>query len=368
MTIEDIALTLQPGLGHKGVIHLMSVYGSAEAVFAASAQEIVERCGLRPDIAAALAKKEFHKTAEKEMKLLRQNGLDAVAATDADYPPMLLHCNDYPHVLYFRGDVRVLASRTVSMVGTRTISQYGMRMSNVMVGQLAECVNDAVIVSGLAFGVDEHCHRAALEYGLRTVAVLPCALPSVTPPQNARLAEQIVADGGALISELNSQTRQNGNYYLPRNRIIAGASEGTLVVESPREGGSLYTAEYAYGYERVVMALPGRVGDRCSEGTNRLIRDRKAVMVCSGRDVARELGWDIERIGVIPAKVDDKPLLSADEERLVKCFGEGEELNVSVLAMRSGMSVGEVNALLLGLEIGGVVRSLPGKMYELAGN
>ncbi len=364
MTPDDIALTLQPGLGCKGIIHLMSVYGSAAAVFAAGESDLVERASLRADVASSLVRKSCHRAAEAEMDHMRRHGIGAVAATDGEYPAMLLHCNDYPHVLYFRGDIGVLNARTLSAVGTRAASQYGQRMSDVIVGQLAECVPDATVVSGLAFGIDACCHRAAVEYGLRTAAVVPCSLPSVVPPQHARLAEEILAHGGVVVTELNSHTRQNGNHYLPRNRIIAGMGEGTLVVESPREGGSLYTAEYAYGYDRTVMALPGRVGDRCSEGSNRLIRDRKAVMVCSGFDVARELGWDIVKAGEVSVTEVETVVLSADEERLMRCFGEGEAVNVGVLSMRSGMSVGEVNALLLGLEIGGAVRSLPGKLYE----
>ncbi len=364
MTVDDIALTMQPGLGHKGVIHLLTVFRTAADIFAAGERELVERVSLRGDIAAQLSQRACHRQAEKELARLERCGLGAVAATDEGYPARLRECDDYPHVIYYRGDISVLSAQTLSMVGTRTASQYGMRMSDVIVGQVGETVPRAVIVSGLAFGIDSCCHRAAMEYGLRTAAVLPCALPDIVPPRHDRLADEIVGAGGVLISELNSQTRQNGNHYLPRNRIIAGVSEGTLVVESPREGGSLYTAEYAYGYNRCVMALPGRAGDRCSEGTNRLIRDRKAALVCSGADVVHELGWDIAVPGRVPVAAKEQPLLSVEEQRLADCFKEGEEVSVSVLAMRSGMSVGEVASLLLGLEIGGAVRSLPGRMYE----
>lgn len=332
----------------------------------AGEDELVGRAELRGTIAKDIAARISCRQAEKEIKYMERNSLAAVASTDPEYPHMLRECPDYPHVLYVRGNVNALCGmRMISMVGTRKITPYGQRMCSILTGQLNELEPDATVVSGLAFGVDAGCHKAAMEYGLKCVAVVANVLPEVTPAQNARLADMIVAQGGAIISELNSQTKQNGSYYIPRNRIVAGISAGTVVVESPLEGGSLGTAEMAYGYDRVVMAVPGRAGDRCSEGSNMLIRNRKAVMVCSGGDIVYELGWNIKRAGEIPARQVVAYPLDDDERRIVACFGEGESVGLDILAVRSGMSVGETSAVLMNLEINGVVRSLPGKVYEL---
>ena len=364
MNIDDVALTLQQGLGTKGVVWLLSVFGSAEAVFRASEPELTEGAGLRAELARALLKKNFHSQAEKEIKYMERNSLSGVSSTDPEYPALLRECPDYPHVLYVRGDVRALRGRMLSMVGTRTATPYGQRMCDVLVGRMSELDRNLCIVSGLAYGVDGDCHRAALRYGLKTVAVIANPLPDITPSQHRALAEDIIASGGAIVSELHSQTKQNGSYFIPRNRIIAGIGEGTVVVESPSSGGSLSTAELAESYDRTVMAVPGRAGDRCSEGPNLLIKRRRAAMVTSGDDVFHEMGWDIVVPGRVPVGAAQMPLLSAAEKRVMECFGEGETVDVDTLALRSGTAVGELTGILLSLEIGGVVRPLPGKIYE----
>ncbi len=364
MTIDDIALVMLHGIGPVGCARLISLFGSAERVFACSLEELVS-VGMDRNLAKNIVSKSTHRMAEREISFMRHNDLSAVAVTDEEYPPLLRECNDYPHVLFYRGNIASLQHHTLSVVGTRTITPYGQRMTDVLVGHMAELVPDVTIVSGLAFGVDGAAHRAALTAGVATVAFIPSAPSQITPLQHQRLADEIVAAGGAVVSEYHSQTKQHGNLYIPRNRLIAGVSEGTVVVESPREGGSMSTAEMAYGYERVLMAVPGRAGDRCSEGANLLIRSRRAAMVCSAPDIVRELGWDLGSEGVaLGHREEERSPLSYDEQRLLECFGEGESLGIDILVERSSMQIGALNATLLGLEIGGYLRQLPGRCFE----
>lgn len=327
MTVDDIALTLHRGLGPKGVAHLIAVLGSAQAVYAASEEELVGEAALRPDLARDIRRRTTHRQAEAEVRYMKRHGIGAVAATDAEYPPRLRDCPDPPHVLYFVGERRALGMRSVAVVGTRMATPYGQRMCDVLIGRLAELAPQTAVVSGLAYGIDGHAHRAALRYGLPTVAVVANVLPEVTPSSHRELARDIVAHGGAIVSELHSQTRQNGALFIPRNRIMAGMSEGTVVVESPVGGGALSTAELADGYGRTVMAVPGRAGDKCSAGANRLIMAHSAAMVCSGDDVVRELGWDIVRAGQIPERKPAAPLLDGDERRVLEAIGEGETVD-----------------------------------------
>lgn len=364
MTADDIALTLQRGLGVRGAVHLLALAGSAEAVYAASEEELVGAFGLRRDVAHGIVCRSAHRQAEAELRHMKRNGISALASTDAAYPALLRECPDYPHVLYFVGDPAAFGGRSLGVVGTRAATVYGQRMCDAVVGRMAELLPDTVIVSGLAYGIDADAHRAALRYGLRTVGVIANPLPGVTPAQHRALAHDIAERGGAVVTELHSGTKQNGAYFIPRNRIIAGMGEGTLVVESPAGGGALSTAALADGYGRTVMAVPGRADDRCSAGTNRLVMDRRAAMVCSGDDVVRELGWDIVEPGAIPAREAPPPLLSADEKRLLECMPDGEAADMDTLALRSGIPVGQLSALLLGLELAGRVRALPGKRYE----
>lgn len=363
MTIEDIALQMTPGIGVKGAVHLLATFGDARQVFAATAEELIGEAQLRPDVAKQIADRKAFAAAEKEMEHCRRNNIAAIASTDPEYPSLLLHTPDYPHILYAQGDLAALSARTLSVVGTRECTPYGQQMCNRLVEGLAERVGGLCIVSGLAFGIDAAAHRAALAYGIPTVAVLANTLPGVMPTQHSGIANDILAHGGALVTELHSQTKQNGTGYLARNRIIAGLSTGCLVVESPYSGGSLSTAEYADSYFRSVMAIPGRATDRASSGTNHLIRSRKAQLVMTAEDIIRELMWDTGDNPAAPRKKAATPELTHDEEGLMCCFRTDDPLTIEELAELSGLDAGHLAVLLVGLEIAGAVRQLPGNRY-----
>lgn len=363
MTIEDIALTLTPGIGVKGAVHLLDTFGNAQRIFAASEQELLEQAQLRPGPARAIVGRKGFADAEREIRYCRRNDIRALASTDPEYPALLREIPDYPHVIYVKGNPEALRARCLSIVGTREATPYGQTMCNRLVEQLAEQVPGLCIVSGLAFGIDVAAHRAALAFGVPTVAVLANALPEVTPAQHMAVARDILDRGGALVTELHAQTKQKGDFYPARNRIIAGLSAGCIVVESPGSGGSLITAQYADGYYRTVMAVPGRATDRASVGTNHLIRTRKALLVTSAEDVVRELAWDL---GADPATLRPKaptPELTADESGLLACFRTDDPLSVETLGELTGLDPGALATLLVGLELAGSVRQLPGNRY-----
>ena len=214
--IPDIALTLTPGIGPKGAVHLLDVFGSAEAVFSASADELIEKARLRPELARAILQKKAFADAEREVKHCRKHGIEIIASTDAQYPALLRETADYPHVLYVLGSPEALGKTTLTMVGTRRMTPYGQQMADRLIGELADRVADTVIVSGLAFGIDTACHRAALAFGMPTVGIIASALPGITPAQHTAVARDMIEHGGAVVSELHSQTRQNAaamNYW-----------------------------------------------------------------------------------------------------------------------------------------------------------
>ena len=362
MPLESIALSFVPQLGVRGAAHLVDCFGSARAVYRASKEELVERCELREDVARSITLKKGFAEADRELAYCRAHGIEAVGCDDERYPALLREIEDFPTAIYVRGDVGALSRRTVAFVGTRKVSSYGQRMCDRLVQELHELLPDVVIVSGLAYGVDGECHRAALVYGATTVGVVANTLPNVTPATHSRLAADMVANGGAIVTELNSQTKQNGRFYIPRNRIIAALSAGTVVVESAESGGSLSTAAFADGYNRSVMAVPGRAVDANSLGCNLLIRNRKAQMVLSGRDIVEELRWELGLDEMPQIKRDLIPLTD-DETRFMTYFGD-EPVAIDVLRERSGMSLGELSLMLMNLELSGAVRQLPGKLYE----
>lgn len=363
MTIEDIALQMTPGIGVRGAVHLLECFGTAERIFRASHAELTEQARLRPEPARQVLKRTGFAAAEKEIRHCRKHGIKAIASTDPDYPALLREIPDYPHVIYVKGDPQILSARTLSVVGTRNMTPYGENMCHKFIERLTERVPRLAIVSGLAFGIDATAHRAALAYGVPTAAVLPCPLPDIMPAQHTALARDIVDRGGALVSELHSQTRQNGTAYTARNRIIAALSGGCLIVESPDNGGSLLTAHFADDYDRTVMALPGRASDRSSAGTNHLIRHRKAQLVLSAEDIIVEMGWDLEPEPATLRPKPPAPALTADEARLLACFASSDPLPIERLQALSGFDAGHLTALLLALELAGLLRQLPGNRY-----
>ena len=268
MTIEDIALQMTPGIGVKGAVHLLGVFSSARNIFAAAPEELAMKAALREDIIRNIVHRKGFAAAEKELGYCRRNSISAIASTDPEFPALLREIPDYPHVLYLKGNAAALSARCVAMVGTRRATPYGQTMCNRLVEGLAAQVPGLCIVSGLAFGIDVAAHRAALAAGVRTVAVLANPLPGVMPAQHTAVARDILDHGGALVTELHSQTRQNGTAYLARNRIIAGLGAGCVVVESPDSGGSLATAHCADGYDRSGKAGPGRAPGGKSSGGN----------------------------------------------------------------------------------------------------
>ncbi|MDO4758593.1 MAG: DNA-processing protein DprA [Rikenellaceae bacterium] len=363
MIIEDLALQFTPGLGVKGTAHLLELFGTAERIFAASKEELVERAELRPAVADELVRHSGFSAAERELRHCERNRIRILTSTDAEYPSLLREIPDYPHVLFVQGDTEALAERTLAMVGTRTSSPYGQNVCKNLVEELSERIPRLKIISGLAFGIDAAAHRAAIEFGIKTVAVLANPLPEITPIQHTDLAREILRTGGALVSELNSQTKLKGVHYLTRNRLIAGLAAGCIVVESPAGGGSLATADYADAYHRAVMAVPGRISDRNSLGTNHLIRTRKAQLIASAEDIIRELMWDFGEDPTTFRAKPSTPELTRDEEGLLGCFRTSDPLSVENLRELTGLDTGELTALLIGLELSGAVRQLPGNRY-----
>lgn len=366
MTIEDIALLYVQGLGSRGVVHLIDHYGSAEAVYSAPVGSLVADAGLRKDIAERIARGDGIHAAKREAEYCRKQGIYMLAATDGDYPELLYETVDRPHILFVKGNIEVLAGPTLSMVGTREISPSGVHITNKLVEGLAAEVDRFTIVSGIAYGVDAACHRAALRHNIPSVAVLANALPEINPAPHRQLAEDILNHGGAIISELSSQSPQNGKHFIARNRIIAGLSMGVVVVESPASGGALSTADLADGYGRAVMAVPGRVTDSSSFGTNNLIRSGKARLVMTARDIISDMDWErycIKNIAEAMQQSDDLAL-SAAEVALLEVFKSVEQPDMQQLISATGSTIGELMMMLMNLELKGVIRTLPGQRYE----
>ncbi len=365
MLVDDIALTMHPEVGAKTAIHLIECFGSAEAVFRATPNELITIANLRPTIAESISRKEYHSRAEQELAFCIKHHIRAIPSTDHEYPDLLRECPDYPHLLYVMGKTDLVQTKMISIVGTRNITSYGLKMCDALIREMAALIPDLVIVSGLAYGIDVACHRAALKYGLRTIGVVAHPLNRIYPPQHTDVAREMVRLGGAVLSEFHTGCHTDKSAFVQRNRIIAGLSMGTLIVESAAKGGSLITAQMASGYHRDVMAVPGRIGDRYSEGTNQLIRTNVATMVCSANDIIETMGWETEQQ---PESCIDPPTLSypisGTEQAILKYLNQEHPVSIELLSEQSGIPLNELPALLLTLEVAGFVRTLPGRMYQ----
>ena len=360
MTLDDIALTLctDPAT----VKHLIECFGSAEAVFAAGTEELAGRAGLRPDIARLIASRPHHAQAGEEMRYLERQGYKAVAATDEEYSPLLRECPDNPHVLYVNGATDVLRRPMLSVVGTRQVTSYGIQMCDRLIEGLAAQVPDLVIVSGLAFGIDVAAHRAAVRFGLATIGVLATPVGRIYPSFHADIAREMVAKGGAVVSEAHSRSATAKHSFPQRNRIVAGMSMGTLVVESPSRSGSLITADCALSYNRSVMAVPGRATDIASAGCNFLIRTSRALSVCSAEDIVAELGLkgaEFSRRKSRPA-VETEDLTPSQAEVMRLLIEDGPLADTEIMKL-TGMDYQQVCEALFVLECAGAIRMGGGK-------
>lgn len=365
MLIYDIALTMIPEIGNIRGRRLIEVFGSAEAAMKVAAEDIAEQTEIPFSAVSKLVNNSIFPEAEAELKFTRENGIKVITFSSVEYPERLKECCDAPLVLYVRGDIDFNSDWWISMVGTRKSTSYGRNVTDNIVRGIAEACPQAVIVSGLAYGTDISAHLAAMDNGLKTVAVLGNPLSTMYPASHEEYADRIVASGGALVSEFHSKFPIQPNNFLRRNRIIAGLSSGTIVVESAARGGSLSTANYAHGYFRDVMAVPGRVGDPVSEGTNGLIVRQKAAMVRNAKDVFDTLNWDFE-----PRKRRSAP---AEQELFVKLRPEeqavydalsSDTVSFDDLAVRANMPSYRISSLLFEMEMAGLVRVRPGNMVE----
>lgn len=369
-TLCLMALTRVPRLSLVQAHSLVMALGSATAVWEHRHDLGDVLPAARKPTLEALAALDTHMArAEQELEWATRGGVECLGLTDAAYPQRLRDCPDAPVVLYYRGNASLNARQVVAVVGTRHITDYGKQLCERLMDQLHDLCPDALVVSGLAYGVDIHAHRAALDQGSSTVAVLAHGLDQIYPRMHRDTAVRMVEQGG-LLTEFMSGTNADKRNFVQRNRIVAGMSDVTVVVESACKGGSLITAELASGYGREVAAFPGRVTDLYSEGCNALIRTSRAALITSAQDLVDLMGWDTEperrqRLaqGIQPELF---PQLTALEQQVLDALQGSERMHLNHLAQVTSLPVSTLSSTLFGLEMKGLVRMLAGGMYRLA--
>lgn len=306
--------------------------------------------------------------AENELRTAEGMGVRPLVMGDDDYPSRLLECPDAPLVLYYQGSASLNQKRVVSIVGTRRCTPYGQDLVRRFMSELRSLCPQVLVVSGLAYGIDICAHREALAQGYDTVGVVAHGLDDLYPPSHRLTADQMLKQGG-LLTEFPTCTRPDRLNFVRRNRIVAGMSDATLLVESAIRGGGLITTRIANDYGRDVFAFPGAVGAPYSEGCNDLIRRQGAGLITSAKHFVEAMGWQNDaQLSEAQAQGIERqlfPELTADEQRVVAVLQRKNDLQINILSVQSGIAVGPLTALLFSLEMKGVVRTMAGGTYHL---
>jgi DNA processing protein len=351
-----LALHLLPGLGPRLTAALLQRFGSAGAVLRAGPAQLREVAHIGPKLSEDLSEAMRSVTVDGELALIAQHGVHLRALGAPEYPAGLAQIHDPPHLLYVRGSIEPADTKAVALVGSRKHTGYGRRVAERLATDLARA--GYTIISGLARGIDGIAHRAALQAGGRTIAVLAGGLSRVYPPEHAGLADEVAA-AGALVSEAPMAQDPLAGMFPARNRLISGLSRGVIIIEAAEKSGALITAEHAGEQGRTVFAVPGPVDSPSSAGTNALIREG-AVLVRGAEDVIEEL----EGVRAPVARpASPPPELDEVQRRLWDFLAEGPR-HFDEMAQRLGLSVPQLNGALTMMEMKKVVRRLPGNRYE----
>ena len=359
-----IALSLVPKVGSITARQLISYIGSAEAIFSENAAALQKVPGVGKLIASNIKKADFLGRAEDELEFVDKYGIQASSFLDKSYPTNLKQCEDAPLVIFQKFKKRSKASINISIVGMRKASEYGKHYCNKIITDLKEHGINPVIVSGLAYGIDSCAHKAALDNNLETWAVLGHGLDQIYPKQNTNLAKAIL-ENGRLITEFTHNSFPAPSNFISRNRIIAGLSDLTIVVESARKGGSLVTADLAFGYNREVMAVPGRIGDSKSEGCNFLIKTNKASMLERFEDIVYTMQWNDKKKNTINQQLNLFEELSPEQKVLFTWLKENQNPTFDKICKLSGLDKTKIPSLLLELEFQNLIKPLPGSIYRV---
>ncbi|NJB71546.1 DNA processing protein [Saonia flava] len=365
MTKDELiaALRLQniPNIGDVTAKKLISHCGSPIAVFDDKPQNLLKINGIGTNTLKGLFDAEHMEAAENEYQYIQDNEVSYNYFMDADYPDYLKHCIDGPILVFSKGNIDLANRKIISVVGTRNITSYGTAFCERLIEDLAPL--NPIIVSGFAYGVDICIQRAAIKYNLQTIGCLAHGLNQIYPKVHSKYVPQVHKNGG-FMTEFWSNTNPERENFLKRNRIIAGMTEATIVVESAEKGGSLVTADIANSYDREVFAVPGRAGDKYSTGCNNLIKQQKAHVLTSAADLIYLLNWDVENMENTTIQKQLFVELNEEEGIIYDLLQKKGKQMLDAIALECKIPVYKASSTLLNMEMKGVIRPLPGKLFE----
>jgi DNA processing protein len=360
-----LALHFIPGIGDYLIRQLVNYSGSAEKVFKTPKGKLLRIPGVGDVTAESIRTGKPFEEAEKECRKAEKDSVKLLFFTDDDYPSRLRQASDAPSLLYAKGNVNFENPKCIGIVGTRQATAYGRERVEDLINGLVS--HQALIISGLAYGIDIHAHKHALKVNLPTLGVMGSGIDVIYPAAHKETVKKMYEQGG-LITEQKFGTLPDAHNFPARNRIVAGLCDAVVIVEAAEKGGALITADIANSYNKDVFAFPGNVGHSHSEGCNNLIKSNRAHLITSVHDLQYIMGWDGE-----PKKEKNKQRsfesFEPAEQSILKTLAENnDQLMIDELCWKTNFTVGKLATLLLTLEFKGAVKSLPGKMYKLSLN
>ncbi len=367
MTREElvyrIAFATYRNINRNTAAQLEAKQVTPEVFFSFPAATLASITRVRSDCFADNRRHEALDAARREADFIEANNIRAIYYTDSDYPARLAQCEDAPAMLFVLGDCRPDASHVVSVVGTRHCTAYGVDFTRHLIEDLATALDSIVIVSGLAYGIDIAAHRAALAAGVPTGAVVAHGLNTIYPADHRDYARRIIGDGGFIATEYRTSEIIHRGNFLARNRIVAGMSDATVVVESDNRGGAMTTASIASAYGRDVFAVPGRVTDSASRGCNALIACQQGAMVRDAGDIIDMMGW---KARPKPGEQQEFSFdLTAEQRRIVDFIRSHPEAGVNDMCVALEIPYSQLSALLFEMEMADILMSVPGNRYAV---
>lgn len=340
---------------------LITAVGSVENVFKEKPAVLQKIKGIGTYATQHLFDENNLKRAEEELNYIEQNNIAYAYFLDDEYPQNLKHCVDGPIIIFKDGNLNLQNPKIISIVGTRNISTYGRDFCNHLVEDLKD--HNPIIVSGFAYGVDICAHKAAIKNNLQTIAVLAHGMNQIYPKTHKKYIHEVNNNGG-FITEFWHDEQPLRENFLKRNRIVAGLSKATIIIESAEKGGSLVTADIANSYNRDVFALPGKVNDVYSKGCNNLIKNNQAHLLTSADDIVKMLNWDLPRAS---APIQNKLFveLNSSEQKIYDYLQQNGKQLLDDIAINCELPIYQLSSILIQLELKGVVKPLPGKMFEV---
>lgn len=363
--LYQIALTRISGVGNKAAKQLVSYCGSAENVFKSSNSQLLKIPRVGKVMASAILNESPLKEAEQIIEECQKNKVEITSYYSENYPKNLKQAIDSPMTLFYQGNIQYTGMKMIAIVGTRKATNYGKMITEQIVKDLANY--NVCIVSGLAYGIDIEAHKSALKYNLPTIGIVAGGLDKIYPSTHKKYANEMITKGGGVITENKLGRIPEPHLFPARNRIIAGISDVTIVVEAAAKGGALITANIADSYNRPVFAIPGNVGNQYSEGTNKLISSQKAIIYTGVNDLMKYMNWDIspENNSTNITEIDLQNLSNEEMVIYELLRDKGEPIEIDLIAIQTNIPINQVAATLLNLEFQNLIKSLPGKKYTL---